>query len=136
MTSPTATAAPKPAAPTASIVVWAEIPVSDLSRSIAFYNATFDWQMTPSMMGPDEVAVLGGTGSAAGVSGNLVQGPPANGTGPVIFIAVPDTDAATRRARRAGATLQAGPVEIPVGRYSTILDPDGNRIGLFQPRAA
>ena len=124
---------PSPAAP---IVVWTEIPVRDLHRSIAFYNSVFDWQMEPSMMGPQEVAVLGGKGSAQTVSGNLVQGPPAGGTGTVVHIAVADLSAATDRAKIAGARIIDGPVEIPVGRYTMVEDPDGNRLGLFQRRAA
>ncbi|NIZ09110.1 VOC family protein [Pseudooceanicola sp. HF7] len=121
---------------TPPIVVWTEIPVTDLKKAIAFYNAVFDWQMVPSMMGPEEVAVFGGQGSAQTVSGNLVEGPAAGGTGPVVHIAVPDLAAATDRAKTAGAKVMEGPVQIPAGRYTNIQDPDGNRIGLFEPKAA
>lgn len=121
---------------TPPIVVWTEIPVTDLKKAIAFYNAVFDWQMVPSMMGPEEVAVFGGQGSAQTISGNLVEGPAAGGTGPVVHIAVPDLAAATDRARTAGAKVMEGPVQILAGRYTNIQDPDGNRIGLFEPKAA
>jgi uncharacterized protein len=118
------------------IVVWAEIPVSDLPKAVDFYNAVFDWHMTISKMGPEEVAVLGSAGSDMGVSGNLVQGDSGNGKGSVIYIAVANLASATDRAKVAGAPIQAGPVEIPAGRYVTIEDPDGNRIGLFELKVA
>ncbi|MCA0921360.1 VOC family protein [Pseudooceanicola nanhaiensis] len=111
-------------------VVWAEIPVSDLDAATAFYNSVFGWEMTPMMMGPETVSAFG----RGGVGGNLVEGPVPAGKGPVIHIAVADgVEAARDRAAAAGATFEGEITTIPPGRYLVMHDPDGNRIGLFEP---
>ncbi|MBT9384022.1 VOC family protein [Pseudooceanicola sp. CBS1P-1] len=114
-------------------VIWTEIPVRHLETAIDFYNAVFHWNTSPMMMGPDRVAPFG----QGGVGGDLVEGPVGNGTGNVIHLMVPDAlEAALARAEAAGARIDGPVIEIPPGRYRMIRDPDGNRIGLFEPKAA
>ena len=114
-------------------VVWTEIPVSDLAASIAFYNAVFDWQMEPMEMAGQQVAAFG----MNGIGGNLVEGAPGAGTGAVIHMLAPGGLAATRaRAEKAGARVEGDETEVRPGRYVIVHDPDGNRIGLFEPHAA
>lgn len=111
-------------------VVWAEIPVSDLDAATDFYSTVFGWEMTPMTMGTETVSAFG----RGGVGGNLVEGPVAAGKGPVIHIAVKDgVEAARDRAAAAGASFEGGITAIPPGRYLVMHDPDGNRIGLFEP---
>lgn len=110
--------------------VWTEIPVTDLEAGAAFYRRVFGWEMPITHMGPERVAAFG----SGGVGGNLVEGPVAGGKGPVIHLRVPETvEAATERALAAGATAEGPLLSIPPGRYQMIHDPDGNRIGLFEP---
>ncbi|WP_172299436.1 VOC family protein [Pseudoruegeria sp. HB172150] len=114
-------------------VVWTEIPVTDLARSTEFYNAIFLWGMEPSTMGPEEIAAFG----MEGIGGNLVKGPVGNGTGNIIYLNAPGgLEAAKSRAEAAGAKFEGTEMTIPPGRYVVMLDPDGNRIGLFEPKAA
>ncbi|MGI3169530.1 VOC family protein [Pseudooceanicola sp. C21-150M6] len=110
--------------------VWVEIPVRDLDQATEFYNTVFGWDMVPMMMGPERVAAFG----RDGVGGNLTtSGTPGQGQGNVIYLEVPDSlEVAAERAMAAGATGQEGPVSLPKGAYITLLDPDGNRIGLFK----
>ena len=110
--------------------VWVEIPVTDLDAATDFYNTVFQWGMAPMMMGPERVSAFGRTG----IGGNLsTGGTPGGGAGNVIFLEVPDDlSAALARAEAAGATVAGAETALPKGRYVTILDPDGNRIGLFQ----
>ncbi|MYM55098.1 VOC family protein [Thalassovita mangrovi] len=118
------------------IVVWSEIPVSDMQKSIAFYETVFGYDMKLDETGPNPIAVLGSALNAVG--GHLYPGKPAEaGQGPTLHLAVPGAleDAATRCAQ-AGGTVLSGPVAIPPGRFVYARDPDGNSLGLFEPKVA
>lgn len=116
--------------------VWTEIPVTDLSAAIAFYEEVFGWTMLRKDAGPNEVADF--IAEPKGVSGHLYPGKPAApGTGPTIHLAVPDAlDAASERLTKAGGKVLMGPIDIPVGSFLYCQDPDGNSIGLFKAKAA
>jgi predicted enzyme related to lactoylglutathione lyase len=116
------------------IVVWSEIPVSDMKKAVAFYNEVFDWQMTIDESGPNPMAILGGKHNTGG---HLYPGTPASGDGPTVHIAVSDRlEDATIRCRKAGGTVIGDIVTIPPGRFVYATDPDGNSIGLFEPAKA
>lgn len=57
------------------IIVWGEIPVTDMEKSVAFYNEVFGYQMTIDTSGPNPMAVLGSGMNTAG--GHLYPGKPA-----------------------------------------------------------
>ena len=118
------------------VVVWCELPVSDMEKAVTFYNATFDWTMTIDTSGPNPMAILGG--NMQSVSGHLYPGKPAgDGSGPTIHIAVPDRlEDAAIRCRKAGGTVLGEIITIPPGRFVYAKDPDGNSIGLFEPAKA
>lgn len=118
------------------IVVWTEIPVSDLGRAVDFYNAVFGWSMTIEEMEPNPVAFLGGT-MEVDSGGHLYPGKPASDNGPTIHIGVPGRlEDFVARVEPAGGTVLGPAIEIPPGRFAYAKDPDGNSIGLFEPRAA
>ena len=120
---------------TQPIVVWSEIPVSDMRKAVAFYNEVFDWQMTIDESGPNPMAMLGGRMDDAG--GHLYPGKPASGNGPTVHLAIPGRlEDAAIRCRKAGGTVIGDIVTIPPDRFVYAKDPDGNSIGLFEPRAA
>ncbi len=118
--------------PDQTLVVWNEIPVSDMEKAVEFYNAVFKWDLTIDNTGPNPMAYLGGDMNTAG--GHLYPGKPASkGNGPTVHIAVPDTlDAAVARCKQAGGTVLSDAIEIPVGSFAYIIDPDGNSLGLFK----
>lgn len=116
-------------------VVWTEIPVTDLSAASAFYGKVFDWKMTEIDMGPNKGVNF--NDSEAGVSGHLYPGNPARQNGPTIHLAVPGKlEDAMTRCWEAGGTVHEQVIEIPPGRFAYATDPDGNSIGLFEPKAA
>jgi len=116
-------------------VVWAEIPVSDMQKSVAFYNTVFGWTLTIDDSGPNPVATFGNTAGRTG--GHLSPGKPGAGAGATVHLAVTDSlAAATDRLKLAGGKVLGGPIEIPVGSFTYCTDLDGNSIGLFEPKAA
>ena len=118
------------------IVCWTEIPVTDLKKAVDFYSEVFGWKMEITPMGPNDAAVFNGVDDAAG--GHLYPGTPAeNGTGTTVHLTVPDSvDASAERVTQAGGTVIGPVVDIPAGRFQYAIDPDGNSIGLFEPKAA
>lgn len=116
-----------------AIVVWSEIPVSDMQKAMAFYSAVFGYKMTIDESGPNPMANFSSDTNAVG--GHLYPGKPAKGNGPTIHLAVPDKlEAAADRCRKAGGALIGDPITIPPGRFVYATDPDGNSIGLFEPK--
>ncbi len=118
-------------------VVWTEIPVTDLDRAQAFYSDVFGWQMARDDTGPNPMVLF--STDAAGVHGHLYPGmPAADGQGPTLHLMVSDTvEAAVDRVKAAGGTVLPIPViTIPPGRFAYAQDPDGNSLGLFEPKAA
>lgn len=114
-------------------VAWTEIPVRDLDAAARFYSAALGVELYEQQMGPDRTFVVP-YGGETGISMNLQEGEPASGNGPVVHFTVPDADAAAERAKAAGGTLLSPAIEIPPGRFFYVADPDGNKIGLFEPK--
>jgi predicted enzyme related to lactoylglutathione lyase len=118
---------------TQAITVWAEIPVTDMNRSVAFYNSVFGYDMTIDESGPNPMAILGGQMDTVG--GHLYPGKP-SGDGPTIHIALPDgLEQASDRCRASGGEVLGDPISLPVGRFVYARDPDGNSLGLFEVAA-
>ena len=120
-------------------VVWTEIPVSDLAKGQAFYEAAFGWSMvlqTAETSGsPNDYVDF--SDDLSRVGGHLYPGMPASGNGPTIHLAVPGTlEDGIARFTNAGGAVLSPPVEIPPGRFVYATDPDGNCIGLFEPKGA
>ncbi len=115
-------------------VVWTEIPVTDLTRAVAFYSAAFGYEMEIDDSGPNPMAFLPFDPEQGGTAGHLYPGKPAaRGTGPTVHLAVPDTvEDTAERFKAAGGDVVGPVVEIPAGRFAYGLDPDGNSIALFQ----
>ncbi len=112
-------------------VVWTEIPVSDLPRAVAFYNAVFGWEMTIDETGPNPMADF--AGKTTGVGGHLYPGTPAKQAGPTIHFAAPDgVEATIERCRAAGGAVQGPIIPLPFGRFVYATDPDGNSIGFYE----
>ena len=112
--------------------VWAEIPVSDLDRAIAFYNKVFNTELKRDDNGPNPMAMFP-TSNPDGAAGHLYPGKPATaGAGPTVHLACPDTVEETMaRVTAAGGQVVSDVFTIPSGRFVYATDPDGNSIGLF-----
>lgn len=116
-----------------NFMVWAEIPVVDLGRATAFYNAVFATDLKLDNSGPNPLAMFP-TGTEAGVAGHLYPGKPApEGTGSTIHLACPDKlEDALERVKPAGGQVVSEIITIPPGRFAYCLDSEGNSIGIFK----
>lgn len=118
------------------IVVWTEIPVTNLSASADFYAEVFGWKMNITNMGPNEVATFNALTDADEntVAGHLYPGTPAAGS--TIHIALPDgVEAGAKRCVGAGGQVMGPVIDIPQGRFQYASDLDGNSIALFEVKA-
>ncbi|UWQ16936.1 VOC family protein [Jannaschia sp. M317] len=133
MTTPTLDAAPVAGTGSDHAAIWVEIPVRDLDKGRAFYGAVLGQDMTETQMGPDRVSLFR-YAQGPGVGGHIYPGKPAaDGTGPTVHLTVPaPLEAAMDRVWQAGGKVLGEPVQIPVGRFAYIIDPDGNSVGLFE----
>ncbi|KJZ19572.1 VOC family protein [Loktanella sp. S4079] len=116
---------------TKNAVVWTEIPVTDMEKSVAFYNEVFEFGATIDNSGPNPMAMFGGTENAVG--GHLYPGKPAPDGGNTVHLNVPDgLEAAMKRCETAGGQIVSPIVTIPPGRFAYAKDLDGNSLGLFE----
>ena len=111
-------------------MIWNELNTSDLAKSKAFYGDVFGW----TWGGSDDY-------TEAQIDGRTMAGfLPRPESMPaevpdhwLVYFAVDDVDADTERATKAGATLAAGPQDIPgTGRFSVLIDPQGAVFALFK----
>ena len=111
--------------------VWFEIPVTDLARAKAFYNAVLETELVDGAGGPNPMAVF--STEKGGVGGHLYPGKPASGeSGNTIHLTSPaPLEDALERVKANGGVVVSDIVTIPAGRFAYCRDPDGNSIGLF-----
>lgn len=116
--------------------VWAEIPVTDMEKSMAFYIAVTDAALEEDSTGPNPVVMFRPNDPKTGVALHLYPGKPAgDGSGPTIHLAIPGTaEEAMARVEKAGGKVVSPVIDIPPGRFFYGLDLDGNSIGLFESR--
>jgi predicted enzyme related to lactoylglutathione lyase len=111
-----------------------EIPVSDKAAASAFYSAVFGWQIAeapgfegyPMWQAPNKVS-----------GGGLVDRDEST-TSPRSYVEVDSIDDAVAAVVRLGGTLahEKTPIDA-TSWWASVLDPDGNEIGLFEgPPAA
>lgn len=125
-------------------VVHFEMPAENRKRMSAFYSKAFGWQT--KQLGSDMGDYVLVTTSEADPSGR----PKAPGTinggfysktadpfsqHPSVVIAVEDIEKSIQKVEAAGGKIHGQPYDIPgVGRYVSIIDTEGNRVSILQPR--
>ncbi len=117
------------------VLVWCEIPVTDMEKACDFYAKVFGYKMEIDTNGPNPMAVLNGMSEAT--AGHLYPGSPSEvGSGNTVHLAILNGDSVENAAKRAeenGGTVGGPIIEIEFGRWQYGTDPDGNSIGLFEP---
>ncbi|WDA41031.1 VOC family protein [Erythrobacter sp. BLCC-B19] len=114
-----------------------EIPVTDMDRAIAFYEAVFGHDLTRESVDGYDMAFFPRADGQPGASGALARGDvyrPSH-DGPVIYFDVPDIDAVIARAEARGSKVLYPKKDIgAAGFVAEIEDSEGNRIALSQPK--
>ncbi len=109
---------------------WIDIGTPDVRAAGEFYSALFGWEIEygPAEMGHYSMARLKGRDVAA-LADQQVPGVVAWTT----YLWVDDLDATTERARAAGSTVLADPMDVMTfGRMAVIADPGGAAVSLWQ----
>lgn len=113
-------------------VVWFEIPVSNMAKAKAFYEAVIGLTLIEDNNGPNPMLLFPTQDPASGVSGHLYPGKPASAGGATIHLAVPaPLESALERVKVAGGEVISETITIPPGSFAYCKDLDGNSIGLF-----
>lgn len=127
-----------------NIIVWADIPVTDLDRASTFYSHVLGMPVN-QMPGVDGVALPGtppdeGASSppAMAVAFDLyVGGTPSTEGATVYLSSMGDFPGILARVREAGGEVLQEPQDMGpmVGTIAFIKDTEGNRIGIHEPPA-
>jgi len=110
-------------------VIHFEIGCRDQAKTSEFYAKLFDWkihQASPAAM------IL--TGSAEGVQGHITSLGHEPHNYVTVYVQVDDLQAYLDKAATLGGKTLVPPVEIPTGRFAWMADPDGNIVGLMEPK--
>jgi predicted enzyme related to lactoylglutathione lyase len=130
-------------------VVHFEMPYEDKQRMADFYGEAFGWQT--SMLGPEMGNYVVVTTTATDPATRMIKEPgringgffqkAKNASSTTVVIAVDDIQDAMEQVKKAGGKVIGGskgediPDEVPgVGLYAAIIDTEGNRVGMLQPR--
>ena len=105
-----------------------EIGGPSLEKSREFYEKIFDWKF--EAQGPS-ISIQ--TGDAIGGHLNSLGHEPH--TYVTVYVSVDDVKASLDAAVAAGGKALVGPVDIGIGIFGWISDPDGNIIGLWKDKA-
>lgn len=114
-------------------VSYFEIPVSDMDRAIAFYEAVFSTTLERTTIDGLAMALFPFDENHAGISGALAQGESyvPSKSGPRVYFSVVNIDAVLQRVLDCGGTV-AYP-KTPVGELGWVaefIDSEGNQIAL------
>ena len=123
---------------TVNVITWFEIPVSDIERAKKFYETILDIEMIKRIDGIDEAVffpfnpnvVQATSGRVTGVLSKSERNSP-SGHGTLVYInASPNIQNVLDRVVNAGGKILAPKMQIPAGFIATIIDSEGNKIGL------
>jgi uncharacterized protein len=109
-------------------VVHLELHTANLARACDFYTKACGWRAERVEAGPHRYQAFDWGG---GLGGGVVE----CGTERALwlpYVQVPEIEAATERAERAGATVMFGPREGPAGWRSVLTVPDGAEVALWE----
>ncbi len=119
---------------------WNEVLTRDAATGTAFYPAVFGWDpRRPQFEGAPEsytVWELGGRPVGGMMEMSEPWFPPEIPPHWSVCFAVADCDGIVARARELGATVTNEPMDMPIGRFAGLIDPQGASFTVMQPAAA
>jgi hypothetical protein len=111
---------------------WTELTTSDPKDARRFYGKLLGWQFQDMDMGSGTYTVINVAGQ--GVGGITAVPPNAQGMAPAWggYVTVDDVDAVVSKVAGLGGRVLLAPMDIPtVGRFATIMDPQGATLSLI-----
>ena len=119
---------------------WNEVMTRDADRDKSFYASVFGWTPgRPSFEGaPESYTVWELSGKPIGGMMQMSEEyfpaeVPAHWN---VCFAVADCDATVAKARELGATITSGPMDMPIGRFASMIDPQGASLSVMQGSSA
>ena len=111
---------------------WTELTTTDPKAARDFYGKLLGWKFQDMDVGTGTYTVInvgeGGVGGITAVPPNAAGMPPAWGS----YITVDDVDKVVAKVAGLGGRVLLAPMDIPtVGRFATIMDPQGATISLI-----
>jgi len=115
---------------------WNEVLTRDAESDKSFYSSVFGWTAgRPQFEGAPESYTVWEVGGRP-VGGMMQMGPPyfPDEVPPhwSVCFAVADCDATVAKARELGATITMEPMDMPIGRFAGIIDPQGAPFAVMQ----
>lgn len=114
------------------LISWVEIPTTDFTRAVTFYNHIFNLSMEALDFGCEKMAFFP---SGEGAIFHSADSTPSSG-GVIVSFLVPDTIEATLlRVEKHGCKILIPKTKIEAegrGYFANIIDSEGNRIGLYE----
>ena len=112
---------------------WNELVTTDTKKDGDFYTGLFGWGKEVQNLGPMEYTMFTNNGRQAG---GMLQLTPEMGNMPphwLVYFAVDDCDAKTRKATELGASTMKPPADIPgIGRFAILQDPQGAAFAIIK----
>jgi hypothetical protein len=119
---------------------WHELATSDHAAAFSFYQQLFGWHTTSSMdMGPQGVYRMFGPAGAKEAFGGMYTKAAGSPGGPnwLPYIKVADARPATATAKKNGAKILNGPMQVPGGGWISMgIDPQGAMFAVHSVAAA
>jgi uncharacterized protein len=120
--------------PSEGVFVWDELATSDVEGAKRFYGEVVGWTTRDQQVGGDFTYTLFRSGDSDR-AGCMPMMPDTPAPMWITYVGADDVDGTAERAKELGATVYAGPMDIPdgIGRFAVIGDPTGAAIGIFKP---
>jgi len=112
----------------AAPVVHFEIGCKNSEATKNFYQEVFDWSI--NQMGP--AAII--SAAEKGITGHITSLGHEPHNYVTVYIRVDNIEAYLARIEKLGGKKIVGPVPIPTGRFAWFTDPEGNMLGLQEPK--
>jgi predicted enzyme related to lactoylglutathione lyase len=111
--------------------IWHDLLTTDVGRAQGFYSELFGWEIETWKPGEMDYPMIKANGEQHGGFGQLEGGESPHWVG---HVAVEDVDEAASVAKREGGSIRGEPGGHPeVGRWATLIDPQGAVISAFSP---
>lgn len=117
-------------------VIYFEIPVNDMDRSIQFYQTVFNFEFSKEIIDNNEMALFPFAEENSGITGALAKGEIYKATkdGVLIYFKTENIDETLKLANASGGQILYPKTDNGIGFVAEFEDTEGNRIALFQGR--